>query len=576
MFPRFNLPKLFQREVIVYDVDIRKHGATRVLVTMLTDRRISIHSMVSDARFQSYNAWTFPLEEAPKFYEKLSLQYNKLKLQIDDVTKEYIQRYLKRESTSFFYATAEDSDDMPHTFGPIETRPFQRAALKYLEFSDDNKILALDMGLGKTAVSLMFTERRNLRTLFITKASLIHNLDREIKKLTGKSPIRLSGKRPDNSTMQAFLTQSNQYFILNYEVIGTIDNDGEPNMNRPWVDAINMMSQLGFIQCIVADEAHNCRNIRAKRTQALMHMNVKYKIPMTGTPIVNRVKELYPILHWIAPEQFDSEQSFLNAHDKGDGTAKNAKELQKVLLPYMFRRSKKDVLKDLPPINRILHNVELSLPHKHRYTEALKFFFLQWDGTKKDINSTLAQLTRLRQVIADAKSEASVEYVRDFLEESDEKILVFSYFVAPVTNIALHLECDCIYGDVPYGDRMKMVDKFNSDPSTRVLVIQMQTGQEGLNLTGAKNILFNDVGFVSTDIEQAEARCYGRLNDVHGATSIQLNVENSVDALLNGIIRHKMKLIESIIDGTNDYAKEQTFIFQDFVNKLEAFRPSSL
>jgi SWI/SNF-related matrix-associated actin-dependent regulator 1 of chromatin subfamily A len=301
-------------------------------------------------------------------------------------------------------------------------------------------------------------------------------------------------------------------------------------------------------------------------------MKAKKKIPMTGTPIENRVKDLYPLLNWIAPEQFDSVGSFLNTYDDGNGAPKNPKKFQAMLLPYMFRRRKREVLKDLPAIQRSIHLVDMPDIHKTRYKEALNFFFLKWDGSKKDINSTLAQLTRLRQVIADAKADATVEWVQDFLEQTTEKLIIFSYYVAPVRQLAAELGCDAIYGDVDPAKRMQMVDAFNNDPSVRVLVIQANTGQTGLNLTAANNVYFNDISWSFTDIEQGEARAHGRLNDLHGANSVRAVVDGTIDKLLSDVIEYKSSISDSAIDGTNEYAGEQVSIMNNFLDKLNDMR----
>jgi SNF2 family DNA or RNA helicase len=555
-----------------YDMDIRKLGATRIAISTAKGVYFPAYRF-NDYRYIDSGGFSIPLEESPRLYEILTMEYKHFKYTIDEYTSNYITEYLEREKKSFFYATANDAPEIPTEFGPIELRPFQKAALRYLEFSQDNKILALDMGLGKTAIAVAYAERGNYRTLWITKASLMHNLDREIRKLTGHRPVLLGGRHPDATTMKALLTKDIRHFILNYEVVGTeITNEEGVVTSRPWVDAINMISGIGFLDLIVADEAHACKNISAKRTQAMLRMKTKHRLPMTGTPLVNRVRELYPLLNWVAPDIYHSEQSFLNTYDDGRGNPKNPKQLQKALQPYLFRRAKRDVLTDLPPINRITHNVELSPLHKQRYEDALDMVFTTIDGNEMDINNVLAQLTRLRQIVADAKADHTVEYLQNFLEETNEKVLVFSNFTLPVRQIAAEMQCNAIYGDVPNEVRMSYVDDFNNNPDTRILVLSVATGQEGLNLTAASTVIFNDFSFVPKDHTQAEARCYGRLNDLHGATSVWMQIDKTVDELINNLLQTKMKRFESAIEGVKDYNREQEGIFQEFISQLRGLR----
>ena len=552
-------------------VDIRKAGTTRVGITLNRDVYLPAYRF-NDYRFKDGGGFTIPLEEAPHLYEVLQSDYKHYRFTIDEETSNYITSYLERERKSFEYATANDAPEIDHTLGPITLRPFQAAAFRYLNFNDDNKILALDMGLGKTAIAVKFAEDNNYRTLFLTKASLIHNVDREIRKLTGKKPVILGGRYPDESCMKALLTKDIQYLLLNYEVVGTEiteEKNGKTTTSYPWANFLNVVSAANLLDLVVADEAHSFKNMNAKRTKSILQLKVKRKLPMTGTPLVNRVKELYPLLHWVAPDTFSSEQSFLNTHDNGSGAPRNPKALQKALLPYMFRRAKKDVLADLPPINRITHNVELSMLHKKRYDDALEGVYKTIDGQEFDINNALVQLNRLREIVADAKADATVEYLTNFLEETDEKILVFSNFKMPAKQIAAELNCNAIHGDIPLEVRMKYVDDFNNNPDTRILVLTIATGQEGLNLTAASTVYFNDLAWTPKDHTQAEARTYGRLGDLHGATSVWAQIDGTVDEIILKLLMKKMAIFEQAVEGTKTYASEKDSILRELMDYLK-------
>jgi len=555
-----------------YDLDIRKLGPTRVAITLNSGTYLPAYSF-TDSRYLAGGGFSIPLETAPEFYTKLKTNYSHLTFTIDDEVNKYIQSYLERERAAFLYATADDSDDISPELGPIQLRGFQKAAVKFFTFDDNNKILALDMGLGKTPIAIKTIEMNGWNALWLTKAALVPNLDREIRKCTNKSTIILNGRNPDESTYKSFLLAKTNHFILNYEVVGTevVNEEGEV-LSRPWTDTINLMAKMGKIDIIVADEAHLFKNMKAKRTKAILAMDVKRKMPLTGTPLVNRVKELYPLLNWVAPDTFHSEQSFLNTFDDGYGNAKDPRALQKALQPYLFRRAKKDVLKDLPAITRITHSVTLSPFHKKRYEDALDMLYRTIEGDEYEINNVLAQLTRLRQIVADAKVDHTIDYVKDTLENTDDKLLIFSNFTDPVRHIANELKCNAIYGDVHPEKRMQYVDDFNNNPSSRSLVLSIATGQEGLNLTAAKIVVFNDLSFVPKDHTQAEARCYGRMNDLHGATSVWLSIMKTVDDLLLNMIHRKMQRFEEAIEGTKVYQDAQESIMREFISALKNSR----
>jgi SNF2 family DNA or RNA helicase len=556
----------------VIHLDIRKQSSTRVIVTLAKDVYFPPHSF-NDFRHNTFGSgFNIPLEETPNLYNLLTSSYKHLNFTIDSHTSTYIESVLNRERLSYDYAVANEAPEIDHTLGPITLRPFQAAAFRYLNFNQDNKILALDMGLGKTAVSIKLVEENKYRTIFLTKAALVHNLDREIRKLTNSRPVILGGRIPDETCMRALFTKEFRYFILNYEVVGTEiveEKDGKEITSHPWANLFNTLAAAGMLDCIVADEAHSFKNMKAKRTKAILKMNAPRKLPMTGTPLVNRLPELFPLLHWVAPNSFPSEQSFLNTYANGSGAPRNPEKLQKALLPYMFRRAKRDVLTDLPPINRITHSVSLSPLHAERYKSALEGIYKTIDGKEIDIQNALVQLNRLRQIVADAKADHTVEYVQNFLEETDEKILVFSNFTLPVRQVAAEIGCDVIFGDVPLARRMQMVDKFTSDPSTRVLCLTIPTGQEGLNITAASTIYFNDLAWTPKDHTQAEARAYGRLNDVHGATSVYAEINGTVDAFMNELLQRKAAIIEAAVEGTKEYAQAQQSVMMEVIQYLK-------
>lgn len=559
----------------VYQLDIRKYGATRVLVSLAAGTKLYPFGHLSDIRYVASGDFTIPLEESPKLYTLLKQNYSDYLYTIDNNCSTYIAMVLERENRMYKYMTAEDAPSIPVPFGPVDTYAHQRAAIKCLEESkDDNILLAVDMGGGKTLISVAYAERNNYRTLFITKAGLRHNLDREIRKLTGKKVVMLSGRYPDASTMAAFMDKNNRYFIINYEVIGTEETNEDGVVTaRPWADAINIMGKMNMLDLIVADEAHYCRNILAKRTRALLAMDqVKHRLPMTGTPLVNRIKELWPLLNWIAPKTFDSEQSFINTYDDGTGAAKNPKDLQKALVPYMFRRATKDFIKDLPPLIRTTQYVELNSLHKSRYNKALEDVYIALNGNQQDITCALAQLNRLRQIVADAKVEDTIEYIQNYLEDSDGKILIFSNWQDPAIRISNALKCKVIYQDVKQATRMSYCDDFNNNPDTRCLVITIGTGREGLNLTGATSVLFNDLAWTPADHSQAESRAYARLNDIHGINSIYMTIQDTVDDLQNAILQHKMQIFKSAIEGTKEYAESQNSVMAEFVAQLKGMK----
>jgi SNF2 family DNA or RNA helicase len=295
-------------------LDIRNYG-TRVAVYFAEGINLT-PSNLPDVRYLPYpsRGFSIPAEAAKDLPKWLAEKYPDYRYSISPEIAFRIERELERERNISELATANDGT-VPAGILKLEPRELQRAAINYMLHDDANKILALRMGLGKTLVSLWIAERFNLRTLYITKAALVLNVEREIFKLTGKRAVILRGRHPQQEDIAALLDPQFQYFIINYEVIGTEERDPETEKSVwPWIDLFNAVAKLKQLDYTIADEAHACKNTDAQRTRALLRINTPRKLPMSGSPVINRIEELWPMLHWVAPERFSSKASFLNAH----------------------------------------------------------------------------------------------------------------------------------------------------------------------------------------------------------------------------------------------------------------------
>ncbi len=516
------------------------------------------------------NGFTVPMELAHKIPAILRERYPEERITIEPSLQVIIERTLQIERQSFALSTANDAE-IPEGVINVTPRPFQRAAIAY-GISQGSFLNSLDMGLGKTLVAAYLAEYNKAPTLWLTKAALVLNLERELRKLTGKKVCIFSGRYPTQEDYKAFLSGTFTHYIINYEIIGTCDKGENDSEVRPWVELFNTMSSLGLIQQIVADEAHACKSTSALRTQALLRLKANRRIPMTGTAIVNRLSELWTLLHWVDPVRFNSESGFLATHARGDGSVKDPAALQKELSPYIFRRRSRDVLTDLPPVVRITHAIDMPATHLGRYKAALEMVYQAIDGNESDIANQLVQLNRLREIVAYSKTDATREYVENLLEENpDAKVLIFSNFRQPAERIADALGVDCHEGGVAKWELMAMCDRFNSDPSVRAMTLTIATGQEGLNLTAATHVVFNDLAWTPKDHSQAISRAYGRLNDLHGATAVYVDVKDTVDAFMNKLLEKKQGLVDTV-DGVTAESVAQESIIRETIEWLKSNR----
>jgi SNF2 family DNA or RNA helicase len=246
----------------------------------------------------------------------------------------------------------------------------------------------------------------------------------------------------------------------------------------------------------------------------------------------------------------------------------NPRRMQHDLLPFMFRRKKMDVLKDLPPKVRQHHHITLSKTWQKKYDAVLAGIYEDMKGMETIVPEMfLAQLNRFRQVVSQAKVEHTAEYAMQ-LEEAGEKCLVFTAWKETAEALAAELSCACITGDVPMSERTKMQDRFNNNAHVKHLVLTLDVGREGLNLTGATSIVFNDFGWNEMIHDQAEGRAWGRLNDLHGALIYYVSVKDSVDQFMMETLKRKQEMVDSGIDGQTVYATEQVSLQREFMGYL--------
>lgn len=450
--------------------------------------------------------------------------------------------------------------------------PFQRVGVKAITATDGIAFLCDQMGLGKTWQSIAYAILSGSRVVVVCPAHLKANWMREIINLTGVVPAMLFGREPDANDVQTLLVAKPRFAIINYDIIGaktempateTTDDKGDIHIKPPyirylWADLINMSKP----DLVVLDEAHFIKNSSAHRSKACTALVAPHRLPMTGTPILNRPGEFYPALHWLLPDVFPSEEKFLYQYTNGGKGAKNVTQLRELLKPVMIRRLKKEVVADLPPINRIVRTLELSNEGKMLYAEVLKGVYKAIDDAgdqvERSITSILVRIGKLKEVCSLDAVPSVVDHARDLLDSEEDdrgqgKILIFAQYKETVRAIASQLSCPFWTGDTPFDQRNLIERRFQEDDSVRFLVVSLMTGQTGLNLTAAGHVIFADLYWTPAAHAQAEERAYGRLSDLHGADSYYFMAKDTImEWVWNDVIQPKIAMINEVVEGINE------------------------
>ncbi len=426
------------------------------------------------------------------------------------------------------------------SFGVLATKlyPYQEQGAMHLAFGR-RAMLADDMGLGKTvqaiAAAALLKELRGIeRVLIITPASLKHQWAREIRRFTSLTATVISGNL---QARRAAYRSESFFIILNYEVV-----------RRDLAELEQMRPNL-----IILDEAQRIKNWRSKTAQAVKRLKSRYAFVLTGTPLENRLDELYSIFQFLDPRilgpLWHFNDRFYDLEKRDDGSYKvigykNFAELRTVVEPYSLRRTRDEVLKDLP--ERIDNNffVEMTGPQWAAYdgfrenVAQLVSIAKRRPLTPKEHDILLMSLLKMR-IICDAlalhdkeippkEREKTAPKLRelehiltDEIANNGHKALVFSQWTGmleltkPVIK-RVGLGYVTLTGSVPSAKRGALIEKFFDDPDCRVF-LSTDAGGVGLNLQAASLVVNLDLPWNPAVLEQRTGRAHrhGQLNPVH-------------------------------------------------------------
>jgi SWI/SNF-related matrix-associated actin-dependent regulator 1 of chromatin subfamily A len=408
-------------------------------------------------------------------------------------------------------------------------------------------ILADDMGLGKTRQSIVALRHAAPEGpyLVICPASVKLNWQREIRQVIPDAACTiLDGKESGTP-----VGPTNGWFILNYDILGKrID----------WLTGVPWTG-------IIFDEAHYLKNHKSQRSAHARRLALEgdgdpVVHALTGTPLTNRPRDLFPLLQLVRHPLGRSFLSFAKRYcaasqsDYGwvtDG-ASNLEELALQLHGIMIRRRKDEVL-DLPPKLRSWLGVEVEDGTANaEMREVMESLLLARSGVANQDSSRirlLAKLTKAREKLAAAKAKATTELLEGIIEQGG-KAIVFSCYDRPVKALAKHFEGRCVLltGATPASKRQELVDRFQNDDTVSVFVANIVAGGVGLNLTAARHVVFNDLDWVPTNHWQAEDRAY-RIGQTGTVNVHYLVAKGTIDEFVRSVLEVKSALVEAVVDG---------------------------
>lgn len=421
-------------------------------------------------------------------------------------------------------------------------------------------ILADEMGLGKSVQIIYFIKKileedESSKFLIVVPTSLVYNWENEFKKFAPKMKYQtfagLKSKRRyqlenDNPTI----------YITSY---GLLREDEEIYMNIP------------FKVCII-DEAQMIKNPDAGITKMVKKINASTRIALTGTPIENSTLELWSIFDFIMPGFLASELTFhrkYNFKEFSDEVNKKLALLNKQISPFILRRKKKDVLKDLP--DKIENNIFIDLNDKQKKLYAAEVTkvrnemdeIIATEGISKARFMLLQLILKLRQICIDprlvfenynemsSKIENLIKVVKELIDNG-HKILLFSTFKTALDLVKEEFDKNkitnyMIEGSVSARKRIELVDAFNND-DTNVFLITLKSGGTGLNLTSADIVIHLDIWWNPQAENQATDRAH-RIGQKNKVEVIKLISTGTIEEKILEMQNKKKMLSDKVIEG---------------------------
>jgi SWI/SNF-related matrix-associated actin-dependent regulator 1 of chromatin subfamily A len=410
--------------------------------------------------------------------------------------------------------------------------PFQIKGLDFLHTTGGRAIIADEMGLGKTIEALGFIQERGFHSvLIISPASVTYKWQAEIKSWVNSDAVIITkGKDvlPDTT-----------YTIMSYAI---------------FTNKIEDIRLHGY-QLAVFDECHYLANRDAARTRAAKSLATPYFLGLSGTPFLNKPIELFPQLNIISPGRWNSywkfAQTYCDAHRERFGWvvdgASHLKELKEELKPYYLRRTKQEVLTELPSLTRVNIPVDYERELSRQYAEAI-------DVLRKKISigegkklTKLALIAELRQIIGHMKVLPSIELAESVLT-SKPKVVLFAHHKAVVAELETKLKQYNpikIVGDTPQKERQDNVNAFLVDPRIRVAIIS-QAGGEGIDLYAADTLIFVEREWNPGKEGQIEARLH-RIGQTSNVEVIYMIARGTIDERIHRMIEEKREIFGQLI-----------------------------
>ncbi|MBE6050125.1 MAG: DEAD/DEAH box helicase [Clostridium sp.] len=451
-----------------------------------------------------------------------------------------------------------------------DLRSYQQDGVKWMQNKKEQElfgILADEMGLGKTlqAISFLLLNKNKRKTsLVVTETSLVYNWEAEFKKFAPS--LEIGCAYGSKSKREKILKNLKDYHII-------LTSYGTLNMD------IERYKEINFENFII-DEAQNIKNSKSKITQNIKAINAKTKFALTGTPIENNLLELWSIFDFLKPGYLFSESEFKRKFK--NISEENLNYLRLIVKPFILRRVKKDVLKDIPEKQERIFFISMTEKQKRFYKSNLNSYKKMIDNTSNNF-SILSILTRLRQIVLDpyivdetyegdsAKIDATIELVKKFID-ANNKTLIFSQFTSMLDRLKekldkLNIKYYYLDGSTKASERLELCNKFNESEEIKLFLISLKAGGTGLNLTSAEKVIHFDPWWNPAVENQATDRAH-RIGQKNQVEVIKLITKGTIEENILKLKEKKESIVHSLLGDEDNQEKSMSILSKEEIEYL--------
>ena len=445
-----------------------------------------------------------------------------------------------------------------------ELRSYQKEGVKWMRYLYDNKLggcLADDMGLGKTlqTITLLASIYPKVKrsTLIVMPRSLLFNWEAEFARFAPQ----LSVYTYYGATRDFTEAKKHQIILSTYAIVR---ND------------IEFLSKQSF-HYVILDESQNIKNTGAQITQSVLLLKADHRLALSGTPIENNLTELYSLFRFLNPAMFGSLEDFNARYTypiQKDNDKETMESLRRKIYPFLLRRLKRDVLKELPDRTDKRLYVEMNEEQARLYEQRRVYYYQQvkqtiaTEGVQKSQFVMFQALNELRRIasVPESLSEGRItspklEVLMDTLLEAisnNHKVVIFFNYIAGIELVSDKLNESGISFASMTGsthDRKSVVERFQTDPDCKALLMTLKTGGVGLNLTAADTVFIFEPWWNKAAEEQAINRLH-RFGQTAKVLCYSILTQGSIEEKICLLQQQKAELFEQLIGSDNGSIKQ--------------------